>query len=273
MTQKIDISVLLPTRGRPGALENCLASLIKRTRNPQGMEILLAFDDDDKDHMDYFEDVIVPYLKTTGVAYSAFKFARLGYIRLNEYLNLLAKHSQGQWLLFWNDDAEMVTAFWDDVIARYNGQLRLLRATTNHEHPYAIFPIVPKQWVEITGHLSPHQINDAWVSQIGFMLDIVETIPVHIHHARADLTGQNNDDTFKQRQMLEGNPSDPRDFNHTNWRTIRLQEAEKLATYIEHTEQRVLNHFRDGLAGKINIFEKMMALDVHKQMTVTKHNG
>jgi hypothetical protein len=273
MTEKIDISVLLPTRGRPGALEHCLTSLLNKARSVNRVEVLLAFDNDDLDHLAYFQDVIVPWLKQIGVSYTAFKFPRLGYLRLNEYLNELATHARGDWMFFWNDDADMVTSYWDDVVASYTGQLRLLRATTNHEHPYAIFPIVPAQWVKITGHLSPHQINDAWVSQIGFMLDIVETIPVHIHHDRFDLTGQNNDRTFQERKMLENlGAHDTRDFNHANWRKIRINEAIKLAEHIERTENRLLTHFRQGLDGKINVWEKMLALDVKKQMRMTAVN-
>lgn len=271
MTEKIDISVLLPTRGRPGALENCLTSLINRTKNASRIEVLLAFDNDDHDHIAHFEDVIVPWLRQSGVRYTAYKFPRLGYIRLNEYLNELARYSRGDWVFFWNDDADMVTAHWDDVIVQYTGRCRLLRATTNHEHPYAIFPIVPMEWVKITGHLSPHQINDAWVSQIGFMLDIVETIPVHIHHARFDLTGQNNDRTFNERVMLENlGPENPKDFNHPNWIKIRVQEAIKLAEYIENKEGRLLTHFRQGLENKIDIWQKAKALDKHGLMNFNK---
>ena len=272
MTTKIDISVLLPTRGRPGALEHCLTSLLNKARNPHTVEVLLAFDRDDTDHMTYFEDVIVPWLRTTGVTYTALKFQRLGYIRLNEYLNELARHSQGDWLFFWNDDANMVTVGWDQIIAGHTGQLRLLRATTNHEHPYAIFPIVPRQWVDITGHLSPHQINDAWVSQIAFMLDIMETIPVHIHHDRFDLTGQNGDRTFEERVMLENLPSqDTRDFNHPGWVEVRVKEAIKLAEHIEHQEQRLLTHFRQGLRNEIDIWHRAKALDVRGQMSFNRN--
>jgi hypothetical protein len=102
------------------------------------------------------------------------------------------------------------------------------------------------------------------------MLDIVETIPVHIHHDRFDLTGQNNDRTFQERKMLENLGShDTRDFNHANWREIRINEAIKLAEHIERSENRLLTHFRQGLEEKINMWEKMLALDVKNQMEVT----
>ena len=256
----IDISVLLPVRGRPIPMEQCLHTLIDTATRPERVEVLIAFDDDDTDTMDYFVDVIAPYLDAKGVTYSAMQFKRLGYIRLNEYLNELANHSTGQWIFFWNDDAVMTTAAWDDVIREHNDQFTLLRAETNHEHPYAIFPILPRKWVELTGNISPHQINDAWTSQIGWMLDIVTTIPVMIEHERFDLTGKNDDDVFRNRPMLEGNPAHPRDFNHITWRTRRIQDAMKIGNYLEPLGYD-LTHFRLGIENKIDIWEKMIKLD------------
>ena len=256
----IDISVLLPVRGRPIPMEQCLHTLISTATKPERIEVLIAFDDDDTDTIDYFVDVIAPYLDAKGVTYSAMQFKRLGYIRLNEYLNELANHSTGQWIFFWNDDAVMTTSAWDDVIREHNDQFTLLRAETNHEHPYAIFPILPRKWVEITGNISPHQINDAWTSQIGWMLDIVTTIPVMIEHERFDLTGKNDDDVFRNRPMLEGNPKHPRDFNHIDWRKRRIQDAMKIGNYLEPLGYD-LTHFRLGIENKIDIWEKMIKLD------------
>jgi hypothetical protein len=65
---------------------------------------------------------------------------------------------------------------------------------THNRHPYSIFPIVPKEWYNLIGHLSLHQLNDAWLSQIAWMLDIVKQIPVEVLHDRADLTGNNKDE-------------------------------------------------------------------------------
>jgi len=263
----IDISILLPTRGRPKPLEQCLRTLLDRAKDPSRIEVMLAFDNDDAENIAYFVDVIQPYLDDLGVEYSAIQFERLGYMRLNEYLNKLARHSQGSWLFFWNDDAVMKTQDWDQVI-RDNGQeFNLLRAETNHEHPYAIFPILPKKWVEITGHLSPHQINDAWTSQVAWMLDIVKTIPVMIHHERYDLTGENLDETFKERIMLENMPgNDPRDFNHISWRKRRIEETEKIADYLDSIGRNT-TWFRDSMTGKNpDIWARMVLQDPHKRL-------
>jgi len=256
----IDISVLLPVRARPGPMEQCLRTLIDTANRPNRIEVLIAFDDDDTDTINYFVDVLAPYLDSKGVTYSAMQFKRLGYLRLNEYLNELANHSTGHWIFFWNDDAVMTTNHWDDIIRQYNDRFALLRAETNHDHPYAIFPILPRKWVEITGHISPHQINDAWTSQIGWMLDIVVTIPVMIEHERFDLTGKNGDDVYKNRPMLEGNPNHPRDFNHVDWRKRRMQEAMQIGNYIAGLGYD-LTHFKLGIENKINIWGKMLELD------------
>jgi hypothetical protein len=256
----IDISVLLPVRARPIPMEQCLHTLIDTASKPDRIEVLIAFDDDDTDTIDYFVDVIAPYLDSKGVTYSAMQFKRLGYLRLNEYLNALADNSTGKWIFFWNDDAVMTTPGWDDAIREHNDRFALLRAETNHEHPYAIFPILPRKWVEITGNISPHQINDAWTSQIGWMLDIVITIPVMIEHERFDLTGKNGDEVFKNRPMLEGNPNHPRDFNHVTWRKRRQDDAIKIGNYLI-TLGYDLEHFKLGMENKIDIWSKMIKLD------------
>jgi len=33
--------------------------------------------------------------------------------------------------------------------------------------------------------------------------------------------------------MLEGNPKDPKDFNHVSWRGHRIKDADKVANYLE----------------------------------------
>ena len=263
----IDISILLPTRERSKALEKCLRTLFDQAKDPTRIEVLLGFDDDDVEHIKYFTDTVAPYLDEVGAEYTAVQFKRLGYMRGNEYLNELTKHSRGSWLFFWNDDAVMETQDWDQIIRDNAQEFYLLRAETNHRHPYAIFPILPKKWVEITGHFSPHQINDAWSSQVAYMLDIVKNIPVMVNHERYDLTGKNLDNTFKERIMLENMPNnDPRDFNHINWRNRRMDETEKIAKYLESIG-RDTSWYRDSLSGKNeNIWDKMNAADPYKRL-------
>jgi hypothetical protein len=220
---------------------------------------------DDKKTFDWVQENVLTDLSNKGVSYSCLSFERLGYIRLNEYYNKLAIEAEGDWLFFWGDDAIMETQDWDLKITAHTGKFRMLRALTHKCHPLAIFPIVPKMWVDLFGYFSAHQLNDNWVSQVAYMADIVENIDVHIEHDRFDLTGNNNDENFQNRPMLEGNPKDPRDFHHSTWSLRRVNDAEKITEYRESVGEDT-SFYRNFRAGKQDPWEKLKANDINKQM-------
>lgn len=227
------ITVILPTRGRTEVLKASLESLIDRASNPQDIEIMLGIDEDDQATTDYITNHIAPYLQENGVEARANIFKPIGYENLHNYVNTLAGNGQGEWIFFWNDDALMVTEGWDEVINSYTGQFKLLAPKDNHDgHPYAILPIVPRDWYILIGHLSQNAQNDAWLSHIAYMLDIFERIDVEFIHDRADITGNNDDETFQNRKYMEGNPQDPRDFAHVDMQQARVATAHKIAWYL-----------------------------------------
>lgn len=258
MKDDIAISVLLPTRGRTQALDRAVMSLVHTAANPSKIEILLGFDDDDQSSSDWFLDNIAPQLDEAGVTYAVMQFRPMGYVRLNEYVNTLAGQSQGDWLMFWNDDALMETQDWDRAITQHTGSFRVLRMPTHREHPYAIFPIVPRAWYENFGYISAHQISDAWVSQIAYMLDIMQNIDVKVTHDRHDLTGNNKDATYQERVMLEGRPNDPRDFNHILWRRHRQHDALQICEWLENQGQD-MSWFRGVMAGTQDPWARMLS--------------
>jgi hypothetical protein len=193
-------------------------------------------------------------------------FEPLGYTRLNEYVNRLGLESDSDWLVFWNDDAYMETQGWDTVIASHTGEFKLLAFHTHRDHPYSIFPILPRKWYELTGYISPHPSQDAWLSQQAYMLDIWERIPVDVTHDRFDLTGNNQDSTFQERQILEGNPSDPRDFHSTENMNLRHQDSFKLAAYLKNVLGQDMTFFENVFTGKQDPWEKLAKNDVNQQM-------
>jgi len=231
------ISVLLPTRGRTDMLKRSLLSLLDLAHNPAEIEIMLAFDNDDKESLEWCQQYVFPELEDRGVDATVIEFTPLGYLRLHEYLNALAGLANGQWLMFWNDDAVMQTKDWDQRIIEHNGKFLCLRMPTHNQHPYAIFPIVPRDWYYLLGHLSNHQLTDATISQISYIVGIMQNIDVEVLHDRFDITGNNQDATFKNRPMLEGRPDDPRDFNHVIFRNKRMNDANKIAWYLARIGQ------------------------------------
>tara|TARA_R110000782_G_scaffold35771_1_gene85502 strand:- start:1554 stop:2303 length:750 start_codon:yes stop_codon:yes gene_type:complete len=220
---------------------------------------MFGLDDDDQPTIDFIKDTIAPYLQEKGVEARANIFKPIGYENLHNYVNTLAGNGQGEWLFFWNDDGLMTTEGWDDVINSYTGQFKLLAPKDNHNgHPYAIFPVVPRDWFILVGHLSQNAQNDAWLSHIAYMLDIFERIDVEFIHDRADITGNNDDETFKNRKYMEGNPEDPRDFGHTDMQSARVATAHKIAWFMERANLGDLTWWNAVKAGEQNPFEKMV---------------
>lgn len=262
---KFDISILLPTRGRTESLERSVKSVFELAANPERVQIMFGFDNDDEVGITHFKEKLQPWLDERKIAYTAMSFQSVGYIRLNEYVNALAKASDSRWFVFWNDDAVMLTGAWDQEIMTYDGQFKLLAFHTHNDHPYSIFPIVPRVWLDLLGYLSPHPITDAWTSQQAYMLDIWQRIDVDVLHDRFDLTGNNNDETFKHRPQPEGNPQDPLDFHSVKQIELRHRDCAKLATYMKSIGLST-EFFENIFKGTQDPWEKLALNDVNKQM-------
>lgn len=257
-----DIAVLLPTRGRGALAERSLLSLIDTAKDNSRIEYRIALDNDDKESIDYFTDVVIPKFEKLDINFDVISVEPLGYARLNEYVNMLGSMAGAEWLMFWNDDAIMNTQNWDDKIAEHTGKFRVLRMQEQSQHPYAIFPIIPKDWYHLLGTLSSHQMSDAQISQIGYMCNIVENIDVHCTHDRFDLTGNNNDETYNNRPQLEGNPNNPNDLNSKQTTEGRYQQCLKIMWYLRKTGQ-YNDHFDKGIHKEENIWKHLEANDTN----------
>jgi hypothetical protein len=265
MSNDYKIAVILPTRGRTAALSRSLIGLLEKAKDLDSIQVMLGLDTDDTVGLDYFQTTLQPELDDLGVDYTAMTFEPMGYGRLNEYINTLSKESSADWIFFWNDDAIMETEGWDTVINSYTGQFKLLAVHTHNDHPYSIFPIVPRAWLDLIGHLSLHSMTDAWLSQIAYLVDIWQRIEVNVLHDRADLTGNNADATFQQRELLEGNPHNPRDFHYPLNTKLRYEECEQISEYLKTIGQG--NDWWDRVkTGKQDPWDKLRLADVNGQM-------
>lgn len=233
-TNPFSICIILPTRSRTVALKNSLVSLFDLAAAKNKIQLILAFDRDDYLGFGYFNDVVKHWLDENCINYSVLITQRFGYTRLNRYCNIMANMAQADWIFMWNDDAIMQTQYWDKQIAKYTGQFKVLSVITNNEHPYSIFPIIPQAWIKVLGRVARHQLNDTEVSQMAYLLDIFQRIPVHVLHDRADITGNNKDQTYFEREYKEHTLNDPEDFANIDFRTRRIQDIKKLAQYMQY---------------------------------------
>ena len=260
----MNISILLPTRARTHALFKSVSSLLEHAQDPSTVQFLFAFDNDDEKSSQWCVENIIPRLQEAGCQYKVLSWPRMGYEKLNRYVNNLAKFADGNWLVFWNDDALMDYPGWDREIASVD-EFCIQAFDTHNKHPYSIFPIVPREWYEWLGHLSKHQLSDAYISQIAWMMGIMKRTDIKVTHDRYDLTGNNNDDIYHNRPMLEGNPNDPADFNHPNFRNQRINDAQVLAGHLEERGYD-MSHWKAVLAGDQDPWAEMLKSDVNNHM-------
>ena len=257
------VSIILPTRGRAsGALQKSLKSLLDNASDPSTVEIMLGVDEDDQETIEWINKEAGDFVKPYGFGCKAKMFKPLGYSKLNVYVNLLCHASTGEWLFLWNDDALMQTKGWDDTVRENDGQFKLLSPKDNHDHPFAIFPIIPADWFVLCDAWSINAQNDTWVSVIARMNGIYEKIDIEILHDRADLTGGNDDKTFADRVYKEGNPEDPEDFNHPNMTQARMHHASKIDWFLK----------RIGVVESPSTFEKYVAGEINPFADLGNYN-
>lgn len=253
------ISIILPTRGRTnGALQASLASLLDNADDCARIEIMLGVDEDDADTINWVNDEAADFVKGYGCACKAKIFKPLGYTKLNVYVNLLCHASTGDWLFLWNDDALMQTKGWDTEVRSYDGQFKCLAPKDNHDHPFAIFPLIPADWFTLCDAWSVNAQNDTWVSVIAKMTGTFERIDIEVMHDRADMTGANDDETFANRQYMEGNPANPEDFNHPSMQQARMHHASKIDWFLKKMKLvEIPSPFEQFIAGEVNPFADM----------------
>lgn len=263
MPNDYSIAILLPTRARTESLTRSVTSLIETAKQPDKIQILFAFDNDDEVGLNHFSSVLQPWLDDREIAYEAQAFESMGYVSLNRYYNALANLATADWLFVWNDDAVMDSPDWDHVIKKFDGQFKVLKVHTHNEHPYSIFPIVPRSWVDTLGVLSRHQMIDAEISQNAYMLDIIEIVDIWVTHAQSELTGT-QDSTSARKYRFEGNPNDPRDFHNTNVVTVRHNDCRDLAELMK-SQNLDTSFFENVFSGKQDPWEKLRQNDVNQQ--------
>ena len=195
------ISVLLPTRRRRHLVQRSVDGLLGLARDARRIQVAAIYDDDDEESHGYFTNGEFQDLcRGHGARSFAMSVPRMGYSRLNEYLNILAPKTQGSWLLFWNDDAVMETPSWDQHVYDHRDFLGLLHIhCRNVPMKCSIWPLFSRRWLDIFGMVSPNTFSDSWISDVCIQARARRVIPVTAFHDRYEETGNNQDSTWQER--------------------------------------------------------------------------
>ncbi len=200
------INVVFASRGRPGSCGRAIRSLLGHADRVGDVEVIVALDPD--------ED----FGAYTNACPSGTRFGvapvRHGYLQLHEYVNeaVRAVAHDSSWLMWFNDDMQMLTDGWDTAV-RFNRKA-ILWPEANHVAHANIAPIWPKEWTDVLGRVSPVQHIDTYLQRLGEELGRHDKIPVRIFHDRADVTGNHDDETYAQGRALLGSEGMVPGFSH-----------------------------------------------------------
>lgn len=196
------VIVLLPSRGRVPSLIDSVASLVHKADRPGLIEILVAADPDDNKTSTY-----ASRLPRTACWVAP---QRYGYGGLHHYFNGLANLALSNyprgvgpgWFLLWNDDARMLTGGWDSVLLTEPHETVVADLWVDKHSPdLCTFPAVRRWAVAAIGSFSPITCHcDTWWQDIGRALGAIRPVPIKVDHQRYDLTGQHNDEIYREGQ-------------------------------------------------------------------------
>ncbi len=186
----MNITVMLPTRGRPAHLREAVGTLVRTAYRPDTIEILFRTDDDDR-------AVLNDYVGC-GVSVREFRGVRHGYGAMHLYYNELASAAYGRLLLLWNDDTEMLTKNWDRALIECAdaSKIPLVQFIRRSGIPKIddTLPVIDRRVIEAIGHVSLHCYCDTWLSRVaeGAGLRVFREDIVFHHHRLDDATQQDN---------------------------------------------------------------------------------
>ena len=245
------ISLITPLRGQRTQFSNLIQSLIKNTNCPKDIEILLMVDNDDQDTplwLEYYGKLANEH----GFTVLKFMTERSDHFT-KDYINPLARYSEGRFIMNINADSEFKTPKWDLLI--YSAMDRaswgvkddvwlglikdnLRRTGEDPLYPnFACFPLVSKQAVDYLGYFlderfkvwgPDHFIADVY-KHIGRLVSLthVEVDHISIH------TGKREDDgNFARFQRIHD--ENPVKMSHKDLD----QECSKLLTLIQKLKEK-----------------------------------
>lgn len=199
------ISLLIPSRGRPKRLVEMMHSAYDKAYYPHLLEFCLGLDMDDSQFNDYKLQLTHAKIPTPQIMYNIASQQTSA----PRHTNKLATMATGSLLFGLGDDVIFRTAGWDQVICDF---WHYCEKTQGHN--YHIFYcndgrnrekcehfIIHSDWIKHFGHICPdyfrHFCIDAWVEDIAIQLGTLHMLPhVIVEHMHFKYGKSERDTTY-----------------------------------------------------------------------------
>lgn len=232
---KIDISILLPTRGRAHRLESAIGSLLAKAAYPSKLELMLWHDNDDEPTINFADQFIARMLdespRPCGALWNHCG-KRIGYSRLFAAYNEMALRASGRFVLLWNDDTDMVADEWDRLLigrAEATPHIPLVQFLRRdcYQQADTTLPFIDKRIVDELQGISKHMYTDTWIGEVAAMSETLvwrNDVPYAHHWPMQDAT------------MREGVEDIRKSGEHETFKARvgeRQEEAKKVRALVE----------------------------------------
>ncbi|MFH1868409.1 MAG: hypothetical protein ABH843_05515 [Candidatus Omnitrophota bacterium] len=240
-TKRRYISLLCPTRGRPGWAARFISSVYRTAVMPERIEVLFCVDSDDED-----KDSYQSFLKGVKTRFSRLKRCEL-FIRertiVSRLWDTLAQECSGDLLIIANDDQVYVDYGWDvrldEETKKFPDEIFCMWFNdAQFCENLATFPIISRRWFKVLGYLSPGIFKflntDAWIHDIARRINRLHYIPdILVEHLHCDNRKAPFDKTYRifHPGRYEIVYSEHQLFKKSS--SIREEAAEKLKTAID----------------------------------------
>jgi hypothetical protein len=220
----VQISLLLPTRGRPSNILRLYRSAMDLADDPSRIEFIVAIDDDDSS----YDELITRGLPNV----TFFKIPRTV---LSVYWNKCYEKATGEILHHCGDDLIFKTKSWDTVVVSAFEKVpdKVLFAFGNDGHwgeSFGTHGFIHRKWAETVGYFVPpyfsSDYNDTWLNDVAKELGRHQYIEIFTEHMHPTFHKAEWDDNHKER--LIRHQKDNVDEMYRSKHDERVRDAEKL---------------------------------------------
>ena len=276
------ISILLACRKAENAssqLPRLLESLFATAHHPNQVEVLIKFDDDDKEvksliaYVEGFDPNLRVFYKLTprGAGYFGLHHA------YNDLLNDVSTNSELIWVV--SDDCEFVAPGWDAMLLsnldRFEDRIFVLHHIINHHQGMSTedvfqtpdpYPIWSRKWVEVCGGFGPCTFTDAWTGFIEHLMitrsrvDRRIQLPRHVVRRSTIASDRGRSKRFDvQRSAIHSMLRSPNAWARAN----ALSETMGIRTYCTTPSLRAQNLANMKVNEEISILDSKDAFHIH----------
>lgn len=187
-----DFCLCLPSRGRPEELRRLLKSICVTTRRINAITVVVGLDYDDEKIPDYFR--IIKFFNDTEGLGILTMIQRRSPNLTKDYINRGFAAVDSKYLFVLNDDAELLTVGWDDLVRQQDDHgfiyFDTVDTTRNFENvgEFACFPIITRRVFNALGYFYHPKIYtwgaDKFLHLVCEKAGIIRKVPVNIKHHR-----------------------------------------------------------------------------------------